>query len=70
MSQPRLRVIQPPEEAATGHVSVRLCDIGPLLADAYCCDRTWLKDFKNQRIRISADLYDVICAYRNARPSA
>ena len=72
MARPQLRIFQAPvnEETRPSHVSVRLSDIGPLIADAYRYDRTWLRDFHNQRVRISSDLFEVIRAYRQARPSA
>ena len=39
----------------------------PILADAVASDRTWLNDFQADEIIISADLFDVIQAYRNFR---
>lgn len=72
MTPEPLRIFDGPEETPNHpkHVSVRLGDIGPMLADAYRCDRTWLRDFQNQRVRISSDLFEVICAYRKAAPPA
>lgn len=71
MSRPTLRIFDSAAEhsLAASHVSVRLGDIGPLLADAYGSDRTWTKDFGDQRIRIPTDLYDVIRAYRTSQKS-
>jgi hypothetical protein len=52
-------------------VSVPLDEILPLLADAVNSRRTWLRDFANDEITISADLYEVILAYQHhIRPSA
>lgn len=72
MAPEPFRIFDGPEESPDRpkHVSVRLGDIGPMLADAYRCDRTWLRDFQNQRVRISSDLFEVICAYRKTSPSA
>jgi hypothetical protein len=43
----------------------------PLLADAVNSRRTWLMDFSNDEITISADLYEVILAYQHhLRPGA
>ena len=40
-------------------------------ADAIASRRTWLQDFENDEITISADLYEVLLAYRYfRRPSA
>ena len=80
MSRCQLRVFHGPE-AATGPVSnrfssentvtVSLGDVLPLLADAVRSDRTWLQDFDNDQITISADLHEVILAYQHfRRPSA
>ncbi len=52
-------------------VSVPLAEVLPLLADAVNSRRTWLRDFSNDEITISADLYEVILAYQHhIRPSA
>jgi len=46
-------------------------EVLPLLADAVASQRTWLKDFKDDEITISADLYEVLLAYQYfRRPSA
>jgi len=70
-----LRVYYGPEEEIqskafedpTSNVSVPLGEILPLLADAFESDRTWLRDFDNDEIRISNDLYEVILAYQHYR---
>ncbi|MBI3837005.1 MAG: hypothetical protein HY288_03620 [Planctomycetia bacterium] len=52
-------------------VSIPLGEIFPLLADAVRSERTWLKDFEDDQITISTDLYEVILAYQHfRRPSA
>jgi hypothetical protein len=51
--------------------TVSLSEILPMLADAVRSDRTWLRDFENDEITISMDLYEVILAYQfYRRPSA
>jgi hypothetical protein len=56
---------------ARDEVSVPLGEILPLLADAVRNDRTWLRDFEDDAITISTDLYEVILAYQHyRRPSA
>ncbi len=52
-------------------VTVPVGEIFPLLADAVRSDRTWLRDFEDDEITISTDLYEVILAYQHyRRPSA
>jgi hypothetical protein len=48
-------------------VRVSLAEVLPLLADAVASDRTWLKDFADEDITVSSDLYDVLQAYRHFR---
>jgi hypothetical protein len=48
-----------------------LSEILPLLADAFRNDRTWLRDFRDDEVSISTDLYEVVLAYQHCcRPSA
>lgn len=81
MAQPRLRIYYGPEDnlatralassTKPEQVSVPLRDVFPLLADAVRSDRTWLRDFADDEISISTDLYEVILAYQHyRRPSA
>ena len=50
-----------------GGVRVYLAEVLPLLADAVASDRTWLRDFANEDVTVSNDLYDVLQAYRHFR---
>lgn len=80
MARSQLRVYYGPEHAtatrqkakvAESTVRVPLGEIFPLLADAVENRRTWLRDFKDDEITISTDLYEVILAYQYCRrPSA
>jgi hypothetical protein len=80
MRTTRLRVYYgPPEDAASVNaegrgretITVPLGEIVPLLADAVQSERTWLRDFDDDDITISMDLYEVILAYQHyRRPSA
>ena len=55
----------------TETVTVPLGEIIPLLGQAVCSGRTWLKDFEDDELTISSDLYEVILAYQHyRRPSA
>jgi hypothetical protein len=49
---------------------VRLGDITRALTDANGRRSTWLQDFEDDEIRISADLYEIITAYIEMRPGA
>ena len=51
-------------------VSVKLSDISRIIADASRFRRTWLDDFADDEIEISADLYDILSAYWELRPGA
>lgn len=64
----------PQEETATVEkqqfrhsVNVPLMEILPLLADAVDSNRTWLRDFDDEEITISMDLYEVLLAYQHYR---
>ena len=70
----------PQEESSTVHIAdgkirdsinVPLTEVLPLLADAVRSDRTWLRDFADDEVTISMDLYEVLLAYQHyRRPSA
>ena len=82
MRSPHLRIYCGPHDdeatvglAQTTHaaetVTVPLMEILPLLRDAVRSERTWLRDFEDDEITISMDLYEVILAYQHyRRPSA
>ena len=58
-------------KAARQSVTVPLVEVLPLLADAVQSERTWLRDFEDDEITISMDLYEVLLAYQHyRRPSA
>ncbi len=48
-------------------VTIPLPDVLPLLADAVESGRTWLREFGDDEITISVDLYEVILAYQHYR---
>jgi hypothetical protein len=62
------------EEAGAGGqqptVRVSLGDLLPLVALAHRHNYLWLKDFLDDEVTITADLYEVLCAFRCNRPSA
>ena len=52
-------------------VTVPLMEVLPLLTDAVQSERTWLRDFSDDEVTISMDLYEVLLAYQHyRRPSA
>ena len=81
MSASYLKIYRGPEETtaptlaktAAGKpcVTVPVSEVLPLLADAVNSRRTWLSDFDDDEITVSADLYEVLLAYQYyRRPSA
>lgn len=75
--RPQLRIYHGPQEEtqtagsvlqeSKDTVTVPLGEILPLLADAFQSDRTWLRDFANDEVTISMDLYEVLLAYQYYR---
>jgi hypothetical protein len=81
MSQPCLRVffgsddsddqtviassVEPPPK-----MMVSLGEILPALTDAMNNHRAWLNDFAEDPVVITADLYEVLLAYQELRPTA
>jgi len=71
--RPRLRLFTGDDDGpalAEPPVCVRLNDITRVLEDAVRCGRTWVHDFADDEVQISADLYEVLSAYWHLRPSA
>jgi hypothetical protein len=61
----------PAKGGAKNEVTVSVGEVLPLLAEAVASRRTWLRDFENDPLTISADLYEVLLAYQYfRRPSA
>jgi hypothetical protein len=75
MASVRLRVFPRPEEEPhhephTPSVPIRLADLYPLLAQAYHDNYVWLRDFEDDEVLVSSDLFEVVRAFSNCRPSA
>jgi len=70
----RLKLYHPPEEEqqapAEPDVRVRLGDLLPLVAMAQRMNFIWLKDFLDDEVAVSHDLYDVLQAFRSSRPTS
>jgi hypothetical protein len=71
-TQTRLKIFDPDRLVADRPEMkrVRLKQIVRVLFDAAKSDRTWLSDFAEDEIKISADLYEVLTMCRRLRPSA
>jgi hypothetical protein len=50
-------------------VGIRLGDLLPLIAAAQRGNYLWVQDFLDDEVRITADFYDVLCAFRSYRPA-
>lgn len=73
--RPRLRLFIEQDEPgdtqlAPAEISMELEEFTRILADAIYWDRSWLADLADDRVKISADLYEVLMAYSQLRPSA
>jgi hypothetical protein len=79
MARTNLRIYRGPTEKSTAvrpastspaTIALNVGEVLPLLADAVASRRTWLSDFENDEITISADLYEVLLAYKYYRHPA
>lgn len=75
MATARLRVFPRPEEEAREQahspaIPIRLADLYPLLAQAYRDNYVWLRDFEQDQLLVSSDLFEVVRAFSDCRPSA
>lgn len=75
MATARLRVFPQPEEGTdeaphAPSVPIRLSDLYPLLAQAYRDNYVWLRDFEDDQVLVSNDLFEVVRAFADCRPSA
>ena len=72
MMRPKLRLFtgdeMPPEPEP--QVNIRLGEIARILVEASRWDRTWLSDFEEDEVQVSADLFEILSAYSHLRPSA
>jgi hypothetical protein len=72
----QLRVYPKPDAAdeytdsPPADVRIRLGDLLPLVALAQRLRFIWLKDFLDDEVCITSDLYEVLQAFRSCRPSA
>ena len=70
----RLRLYKPPSEETEARpdpeVRVRLADLLPVAAMAQRMNFIWLKDFLDDEVMVSHDLYEVMQAFRGSKPSS
>ncbi len=75
MATARLRVFPQPDDEApeaphSPVVPIRLADLYPLLAQAYRDNYVWLRDFEDDQLLVSPDLFEIVRAFADCRPSA
>ena len=58
------------DSAPSPAVRVRLGDLLPLVALAQKMNYRWLKDFLDDDVKITEDLYEVLQSFRGLRPVA
>ena len=51
-------------EDESGQISINFGNLLPMLEEAITSRRMWVKDFADEEIRVSSDLFDVIQAFR------
>lgn len=73
--RPRLRLFIGEDELgdpelAQPEVTVELEELTRILSDAIIWDRTWLADLADEKVKVSADLYEILMVYSQLRPSA
>jgi hypothetical protein len=73
--RPRLRLFVGSDEPETlafpePEVSMKLGELTRILADAIIWDRTWVSDFADEDVKVSADLHEILSLYSQMRPSA
>ena len=69
----RLKLYTPPVEELAPvpdpDVRVRLGDLLPLMAVAQRMNFVWLKDFLDDEVAVSHDLYEVMQSFRASKPT-
>jgi hypothetical protein len=72
--RPRLRLFTGEDlDSSTdvsAQVNMRFGEVTRALVEAVRWDRTWLRDFEDDEVRVSSDLYEVLSSFTRLRPSA
>lgn len=50
-------------------IGIRLGDLLPLLAIAHRGNYLWLRDFLDDEVRVTSDLYEILQAFQAQRPA-
>jgi hypothetical protein len=70
----RLKLYAPPEEELEEipqpDIRVRLGDLLPLVAVAQRMNFIWLKDFLDDEVAVSTDLYEVMQTFHASKPTS
>ncbi|GIW79612.1 MAG: hypothetical protein KatS3mg105_1419 [Gemmatales bacterium] len=70
----RLRIYHEPTDTTSDQpqadVPVRLGELLPLIALAERQNYLWLRDFLDDEVRITRDLYEVLLAFQYRRPAS
>jgi hypothetical protein len=69
--QPRLKLyLGDDNHGSPADVSMKLDEFTNIIREAVKWDSTWLHDFADDEVKISADLYELLSLYSSMRPSA
>lgn len=71
--RPTLRLFRGEDEAIALSLPKKTITFGELtklLSDAVDSRRTWLRDFADDEVAITPDLYELLTAYNRVRPGA
>ena len=70
--RPRLKIFTGEDEPQyeEPQIKIRLGEFRQIMNDAARFDRTWLQDWDDDQIKVSADLYEILTACSNMRPGA
>jgi hypothetical protein len=52
-----------------GQIPVPLAEFSRIVTDALKSNRSWLDDFRDEDVLVSADLFEVLNAYAHLRPA-
>ncbi|QDU79589.1 hypothetical protein Pla110_13000 [Polystyrenella longa] len=70
--RPRLKIFTGEDEPQyeEPQVKIPLREFRQIMIDAARLDRTWLRDWDEDTVKVSADLYEILSACSNMRPGA
>ncbi|HAP07496.1 MAG TPA: hypothetical protein DCR20_06700 [Planctomycetaceae bacterium] len=73
--RPRLRLFTGSEDSESTmlhepEATIKLGELTRILSDAIIWDRTWVSDFADDEVKVSADLYEILSLYSRMKPSA